>query len=130
VPQTHRIDKVNQLIRQELSDLLLRESKDPRLSGYISINDVTTTPDLRYAKVLVSCVCDESRQKEILAALAHSAGFFRSEMAKHFSMRRVPELSFAWDNSIARGANLLSYMDKVLGEPPVKKDPNSSKPGA
>jgi ribosome-binding factor A len=123
VPQTHRIDKVNQLIRQELSDLLLRESKDPRLSGYISINAVTTTPDLRYAKVLVSCVCDESRQKEILAALAHSAGFFRSEMAKHFSMRRVPELSFAWDNSIARGSNLLSYMDKVLGEPqPPKKN--------
>jgi ribosome-binding factor A len=122
MPQTHRIDKINQLIRQELSDLLLRESKDPRLNGYICVNSVTTTPDLRYAKVLVSCVCDESRQKEILAALTHSAGFFRSEMARHFSMRRVPELSFAWDNSIARGANLLAYMDKVLGEPP-KKDP-------
>jgi ribosome-binding factor A len=121
MPQTHRIDKINQLIRQELSDLLLRESKDPRLSGYISINSVTTTPDLRYAKVLVSCVCEEDRQKDILAALTHSAGFFRSEMAKHFSMRRVPELSFAWDNSIARGANLLSYMDKVLGDPPPDK---------
>lgn len=122
MPQTHRIDKVNQLIRQELSDLLLRESKDPRLSGYISINSVTTTPDLHYAKVLVSCVCDEGRQREILAALDHSAGFFRSEMAKHFSMRRVPELSFAWDNSIERGANLLAYMDKVLGDPPTRED--------
>ena len=122
MPQTHRIEKVNQLIRQELSDLLLRESKDPRLSGYISINSVTTTPDLRYAKILVSCVCDESKQKDILAALAHSAGFFRSEMAKHFSMRRVPELSFAWDKSIERGATLLAYMDNVLGEPEPKKD--------
>jgi ribosome-binding factor A len=122
VPQTHRIEKVNQLIRQELSDLLLRETKDPRLSGYISINSVATTPDLRYAKVLVSCVCDEARQKEILAGLEHSAGFFRSEMAKHFSMRRVPELSFAWDKSIERGADLLSYMDKVLGPPPQKKE--------
>jgi ribosome-binding factor A len=123
MPQTHRIDKINQLIRQELSDLLLRESKDPRLNGYISINSVSTTPDLRYAKVQVSCVCDEARQKEILAALTHSAGFFRSEMAKHFSMRRVPELHFVWDNSIARGSNLLSYMDKVLGQepPPDKK---------
>jgi ribosome-binding factor A len=122
MPQTHRIDKVNQLIRQELSDLLLRESKDPRLSGYISINSVTTTPDLHYAKVLVSCVCDEAKQKDILAALNHSAGFFRSEMAKHFSMRRVPELSFAWDKSIERGATLLAYMDNVLGEPPTKKE--------
>ena len=63
MPQTHRIDKVNQLIRQELSDLLLRETKDPRLSGYISINAVSTTPDLRYARVLVSCVCDEIQTK-------------------------------------------------------------------
>ncbi len=123
MPQTHRIEKVNQLIRQELSDLLLRESKDPRLNGYISINSVTTTPDLRYAKILVSCVCDESRQKDILAALAHSAGFFRSEMARHFSMRRVPELSFAWDISIERGATLLAYMDNVLGEKGPEKDP-------
>ena len=116
MPQTHRIEKVNQLIRQELSDLLLRETKDPRLSGYISINSVITTPDLRYARVQVSCVCDEEKKKEILAALAHSAGFFRSELAKHLTMRRVPELSFFWDASIERGANLLSYMDKVLGE--------------
>lgn len=116
MPQTHRIEKVNQLIRQELSELLLRETKDPRLSGYISINSVITTPDLRYARVQVSCVCDEEKKKEILAALAHSAGFFRSELAKHLTMRRVPELSFFWDASIERGANLLSYMDKVLGE--------------
>jgi ribosome-binding factor A len=122
MPQTHRIDKVNQLIRQELADLLLRETKDPRLSGYISINSVTTTPDLRYAKVMVSCMCDESKQKDILAALEHSAGFFRSEMAKHFAMRRVPELSFVWDKSIERGADLLSYMDKVLGPATPKKD--------
>jgi ribosome-binding factor A len=122
MPQTHRIEKVNQLIRQELSDLLLRESKDPRLSGYISINSVTTTPDLRYAKILVSCVCDESRQKDILAALSHSAGFFRSEMARHFSMRRVPELSFAWDKSIERGATLLAYMDNVLNETESNKE--------
>jgi ribosome-binding factor A len=118
MPQTHRLEKVNQLIRQEISDLLLRETKDPRLSGYISINSVTTTPDLRYARVMVSCVCDEEQKKEILTALTHSAGFFRSELAKHLKMRRVPELNFIWDTSIERGANLLSYMDKVLGETP------------
>src|SRR5512137_1842153 len=114
MPQTHRIERVNQLIRQELSDLLLRETKDPRLSGYISINSVTTTPDLRYARVLVSCVCEEEKKKEILEALKHSSGFFRSIMAKHLKMRRVPELSFVWDNSIERGAHLLELIDKVV----------------
>jgi ribosome-binding factor A len=118
MPQTHRIEKVNQLIRQELSDLLQREVKDPRLSNYISINSVDTTPDLRHAKVMVSCICEEDKKKEILSALASAAGFFRSEMAKHFTIRRVPELHFAWDSSIERGSNLIAYMDKVIGEQP------------
>jgi ribosome-binding factor A len=116
MPQTHRIEKVNQLIRQELSQLLQREAKDPRLSGYISINDVKTTPDLRHARVMVSCICEEGKKKEILAALHSAAGFFRSEMAKHFTMRRVPELHFEWDASIERGSNLIAFMDKVLTE--------------
>jgi ribosome-binding factor A len=116
VPQTHRLEKVNQLIRQELSDMLLRETKDPRLSGYISINSVSTTPDLRYAKVLVSCVCEEERKKEILEALSHSAGFFRSILARHLKMRRVPELSFIWDNSIERGTRLIELIDKVRSQ--------------
>ena len=122
MPQTHRIERVNHLIRQEISQLLQRETKDPRLSGYISINSVETTPDLRHAKVFVSCVCEESQKKEILAALAHSSGFFRSELAKHLKMRRVPELHYTWDDSIEHGSNLIAYMDKVLGEqPPDKK---------
>jgi ribosome-binding factor A len=99
-----------------LSQLLQREAKDPRLSGYISVNSVNTTPDLRHARVMVSCVCEEGRKKEILDALHSAAGFFRSEMAKHFSMRRVPELHFAWDASIERGSNLIAYMDKVITE--------------
>ena len=65
MPQTHRIERVNELIRAEISNLLLRETKDPRLSGYISINAVQTSPDLRHAKVLVSCVCEEEKKKEI-----------------------------------------------------------------
>ncbi len=122
MPQTHRLERVNQLIRQELSELLQRETKDPRLSGYISINSVNTTPDLRYAKVLVSCVCEESQKKEILDALSHSSGFFRSVMAKHLKMRRVPELHFSWDESIERGSQLLELMDKVAAErPPEQK---------
>jgi len=122
MPQTHRIERVNELIRAELSRLLQRETKDPRLSGYISINAVRTTPDLRHAKVFVSCVCPEDQKKDILSALHSAAGFFRSEMAKHFKMRRVPELHFTWDESIERGSNLLAYMDKVMADEPPAKD--------
>jgi ribosome-binding factor A len=122
MPQTHRLERVNQLIRQELSDLLQRETKDPRLSGYISINDVSTTPDLQHAKVLVSCLCEESKKQEILEALSHSAGFFRTVMSRRLKMRRVPELHFAWDASIERATSLLAYMDKVITDQPAEND--------
>jgi ribosome-binding factor A len=122
MPQTHRLERVNHLIRQELSDLLQRETKDPRLSGYISINSVDTTPDLQHAKVLVSCLCEEGKKQEILDALSHSAGFFRTVMSKHLTMRRVPELHFAWDTSIERASHLLAYMDKVISQDPPAED--------
>jgi ribosome-binding factor A len=122
MPQTHRIEKVNELIRAEISQSLQRDTKDPRLSGYISINSVITTPDLRHARVLVSCVCEEEKKKEILDALHLSSGFFRSELAKHLTMRRVPELHFVWDQSIERGSDLLAYMDKVISDENPEKD--------
>ncbi len=122
MPQTHRIERVNQLIRQELSTLLLRETKDPRLSSYISINSVTTSPDLRYARVMVSCVCEETRKKEIMEALAHSSGFFRSLLAKNLKMRRVPELTFVWDTSIERGSRIIELIDKVSLEQPPSEE--------
>jgi len=122
MPQTHRLERVNHLIRQELSQMLLRETKDPRLSGYISVNSVDTTPDLQHAKVLVSCLCEENKKKEILDGLTHSSGFFRSLLSKRLKMRRVPELHFAWDSSIERASNLLAFMDKVIKEQPSGTD--------
>ncbi len=116
MPQTHRIERVNELIRGEISQLLQRETKDPRLSGYISINSVVTTPDLRHAKVLVSCVCEEEQKKEILNALHSAAGFFRSELAKTLKMRYTPELSFHWDDSIERGDRISRILDRVIPE--------------
>ena len=122
MPQTHRLEKVNQLIREDLSQMLQRECKDPRLSGYISINSVNTTPDLAHARVLVSCVCEENRKQEILDALSHSAGYFRSSLSKKLKMRRVPELHFLWDDSIERGAHLIQLIDRVAAEnPPGQK---------
>ena len=122
MPQTHRMERVNQLLREELSDLLLRETKDPRLSGYISINTVETSADLRYARVMVSCVCDEQRKQEILAGLAHSAGFFRSVLSKKLTIKRMPEFKFIWDTSIERGSRLVDLIDRVSSEnPPAEK---------
>ena len=66
---TRRIERVNHLIRQEISQLLQRQVKDPRLDSFVTITEVTTSPDLRYAKVFVSCIGSEEKQEETLLAL-------------------------------------------------------------
>ncbi|MFC1908322.1 30S ribosome-binding factor RbfA [Chloroflexota bacterium] len=113
---SHRIEKINSLIRGEISELLQREIKDPRLGNFITINQVSTSQDLRYAKVFVSCINEQEDKEKILKGLASASGFFHKEMAKNLKLRRVPELSFHWDYSIERGDHLLRLIDQVSSE--------------
>jgi ribosome-binding factor A len=110
---THRIERVNNLIRQEISELLQRQIKDPRLSSFVTITDVSTSHDLKYAKVFVSCISGKEEKQEILSVLAGASGFFRNELARRLKLRRIPELSFQWDDSIERGTRLLELINTV-----------------
>jgi len=112
----HRIERVNNLIRQEISQLLQRQVKDPRLGSFIAVTEVSTSPDLRYAKVFVSRMGSEEERQETLSGLMAAAGFFRNKLAKNLRLRRIPELSFHWDDSIERGAHLLQLIDEVSSE--------------
>lgn len=109
----HRIERVNNLIRREISALLQRQVKDPRLGSFVAVTEVCTSPDLRHAKIFVSCLGSKEKKQEILSALATASGFFRKELASCVRLRRIPELSFHWDNSIERGAHLLQLIDQV-----------------
>jgi len=109
----HRIERVNSLIRQEISGLLQRQVKDPRLSNFITVTEVSTSPDLKYAKIFVTRLCSEEKKQETLSALASASGFFRSELFKRLKLRHTPELSFQWDDSIERGTHLLQLIDEV-----------------
>ncbi|HEY55421.1 MAG TPA: 30S ribosome-binding factor RbfA [Dehalococcoidia bacterium] len=112
----HRIERVNHLIRQEISQLLQRQVKDPRLSKFVAVTEVSTSADLRYAKVFVSCMGSEEERAEILKGLVAASGFFRNKLAKTLRIRRIPELSFHWDDSIERGAHLLQLIDEVSAD--------------
>ena len=109
----YRIERVNSLIRQEISELLRRQVKDPRLDNLVAVTDVSTSPDLRYAKIFVSRIGSEEEKQEILSVLAAASGFFRNELAKRLKLRHIPELSFQWDDSIERGDYLLKLIDEV-----------------
>ncbi len=109
----HRIERVNSLIRQEISELLQRQVKDPRLSSFIAVTEVSTSSDLKYAKIFVSCLDSEVKKQETLNVLTSASGFFRSELFKRLRLRYTPELSFQWDDSIERGSHLLQLIDEV-----------------
>ena len=117
----HRIERLNSLFRQEISELLRRQVKDPRLSHLITITDVSTSPDLRHAKVFISRIGNEEERKETLSVLVAASGFFRNALAKRLKLRYIPELSFQQDDSIERGDHLLKLIDEANSESNVNQ---------
>jgi len=109
----HRIERVGNLIRHEITELLQRQVKDPRLGNFVTVTEVSISPDLRYAKVFVSCIGSEEVKRDTLSGLAAASGFLRNQLSKRLRLRRIPELSFHWDDSIERGAHLLQLIDEV-----------------
>ncbi len=112
----HRIERVNSLIRQEISELLQRQVKDPRLGNLVAVTDVSTSPDLRHAKIFVSRIGSEEEKQETLSVLTAASGFFRNELAKRLRLRHIPELNFQWDDSIEQGDYLLQLIDEVSSD--------------
>ncbi|MFH0846955.1 MAG: 30S ribosome-binding factor RbfA [Chloroflexota bacterium] len=116
---TYRTQRINSLIREEISELLKREVKDPRLDDFISVTEVETSPDMKYARVFVSSLLSPGKEREeTLKALESASGFIRHELAQKLRLRRIPELTFAWDDSIERGSKLLRLIDRVSAEGP------------
>jgi len=109
----HRIERVNSLIRREIGQLLQRQVKDPRLGNFIAVTEVSTSLDMKFAKVFVSHIGSEEEKQETLKALASASGYFRRELAKCLKLRSVPALSFQWDDSIERGDHLLQLIDEI-----------------
>ena len=122
----HRIERVNSLIRQGISELLQRQVKDPRLGNFIAVTGVDTSADLKYAKVFISYIGSEAEKRETLGVLTSAAGFFRRELAKRLKLRYTPLLSFQWDDSIERGSHLLRLIDGIV---PEKNHLETTSPG-
>ncbi len=103
------------MLQSELSDLLRREMQDPRL-GFVTITDVSVSPDLRNARINVSCYGDDAAQKESLRALRGAAGFLRSEVGKRVRLRTIPQLGFQLDHSMAQAEEVQRTLSKLAPE--------------
>jgi ribosome-binding factor A len=111
MPST-RQRKVQELLVHEISDIVRREIRDPRV-GFVTITDAEVTSDLRHARVFFSVLGDEEQREETTRALNRAAGFVRTEFARRAQMRFVPEIRFAFDTSIERGSRISQLLERV-----------------
>src|SRR4030042_5039420 len=113
---SHRVERINTLIRREISDLIQHHLKDPRLDEFVSVTEVVTAADLKHARVFISSISGQQEKSRVLAALNSATGFLRSELAKKVRLPYTPELSFHWDNSIEHGDRILRLLDQFSAE--------------
>jgi ribosome-binding factor A len=112
---SQRIERVQKLLRSEISEVILRRLKDPRV-GMVTITDVRVTPDLRHARVFVSAYQGEEELSDAVAGLSSGAGFIRAELMKVLHLRPMPVLEFQADDALERGARTLDLLDKIRDE--------------
>ena len=110
---SRRIERVNQLIREGICEVLQYQIRDPRLHSLVTITEVSTSVDLKHAKVFVSVMGSEEEKVETLQALTRASGFFHRELQEHLALRPVPELSFRRDDSIEHGTHLLQLIKQA-----------------
>lgn len=105
--------RINQEVQKELSMLIARECKDPRIHLMTSVVAVEVAPDLKTARVYISVLGDIDSQKATLAGLRSAAPFLRSELARRINLRNTPELIFIGDQSIEYGVHMSKLIDDV-----------------
>ena len=101
---SHRVEKVEHLIKEEISLIFLRKLQDPTL-GLLTITNVKLSPDLRVAKVYIS-VFEKEKREFVLEKINSVTGYIRSELASKIRIRFIPELRFYIDDT-------LDYVEKI-----------------
>ena len=125
MPST-RQQRVQELLVQEISDIVRREVKDPRV-GFLTITDAQVTPDLRQARVYFTVLGDAEQQEKTAEALNRAAGFIRGEFARRAQMRYVPQLRFEFDQAPARGMRISQLLEQVRQD--EQPDPGAAETG-
>lgn len=111
---SRRTDRVSDVLRAELSDLLLREVHDPRVK-LASITEVDVTTDLRRAVVKVSVLGDDQQRQEAIEGLRHARGFLRTELSHRLRTRVTPELVFELDRGAEHSQKISDLLESLHG---------------
>ncbi|KMK77255.1 30S ribosome-binding factor RbfA [Alkalihalobacillus pseudalcaliphilus] len=111
-----RAHRVGEQMKKELSDIIMRELKDPRIS-FVTVTGVDVTGDLQQAKVFITVLGSDEQKEATLMGLSKAKGFIRSEIGKRIRLRKTPELIFEFDESIEYGNRIESLLNKINDEP-------------
>jgi ribosome-binding factor A len=112
---TRRTERLNDQLREEISDLIMRELQDPRIGGLVTITEVDISPDLSHAKVYVSVLGSAQEKTSTMKALGAAAHFLQRELRRRLTLRRTPELVFMTDTSMEHGQRILKLLDETKG---------------
>jgi ribosome-binding factor A len=110
-----RSNRVGEQMKKELSDIIGRKIKDPRI-GFVTVTDVQVTGDLQQAKVYISVLGDEEQRENTLKGLAKAKGFIRSEVGQRIRLRKTPELIFEWDESMEYGNRINTILHQIQND--------------
>ncbi len=124
MPSKVRMERIEDRIKQDLSNLIIQKVSDPRLSG-VYVNDVTVDRELAFADIYVSAVEGVERAKEVLEGFKHASGFLRHELAAQIDLRTFPRLRFHWDPTPEHA----DHIEKVLASirPEINKTEDTKK---
>lgn len=112
-----RVEKVQELIRQEVGKIILHDLKNPKI-GFVTVTSVEMSSDLRHGKIFISLYGDEEEQKKTWLALLKSLPFIRREIGQRVHLRYTPELIFAKDTS----EEYSEYIQKILREHQIEQN--------
>ena len=110
---SQRARRVGDEIQRELAEILRDEVKDPRV-GRVTVTSVEVSSDLSHAKVFVTHLAGREHAKEAVTALQHTAGFLRAALSHRLSLYSVPQLHFAYDDSIEAGMRMSQLIDEAV----------------
>lgn len=109
---TTRQEKVKELLKEEISEILQREMKDPRL-GFVTVTDAEVTSDLRHAKVFVSVLGSDEERNRNMKILKNSERFIRQALGKRVKIKVLPEIHFTLDTTADHSIRILELLEQV-----------------
>lgn len=108
--------RINSEVQRELSELISRELKDPRIHPMTTVVAVEVTADLKFCKVYISVLGNEEAGKDTIQGLKSAVGFLRTQLAKRINLRNTPDLTFILDQSIEYGVNMTRLINEVTAD--------------